>query len=159
MPTYRPATMFSTIWTRIALVGDLCSGWVLARAAGNDPLRAMLYHIRVPTLAQAIPTANTLLKNANRRIHHASPHTRWASARAGSTAELTTASASLPNPVITPQNTKIRNVPMRMIDSITDSGTFRFGSFVSSAKGADASHPVRPWTENTTASANPCPPR
>ena len=41
---------------------------------------------------------------------------------------------------------------MMTIESITESGTFRFGSFVSSASGAEASHPVRPWTVKTTAS-------
>src|SRR5579862_170971 len=43
---------------------------------------------------------------------------------------------------------------MITIDRYTDSGTLRFGSVVSSASGAAASQPVRPWTEKTTARAN-----
>ena len=139
----------------MALVGVLCSGCNLARAFGKDPLRAMLYHMRVPTFAQAMHTAATLLRNANRMMNQRSPQTRWASPRAGRTGELTTASASLPKPVMTPQKTMTRKHPMRTIESITESGTFRFGSFVSSANGADASHPVRPWTVNTTARSEP----
>ena len=38
---------------------------------------------------------------------------------------------------------------------ITDLGTFRLGSRVSSASGAAASQPVRPCTDRTTASAKP----
>src|SRR2546426_3144359 len=104
----------------MALLGVLCSGCTLARALGNEPLLAMLYHIRVPTFAHAMQTAATLLRNANRMMIQPAPQTRCASARAGTGVALTTASASFPNPVITPQNTMTRKDPIRTIDRSTD---------------------------------------
>ncbi len=44
---------------------------------------------------------------------------------------------------------------MMVIDAITEIGTLRRGSLVSSASGAAASQPVSPWTENTIASVKP----
>ena len=136
------------------MVGVLWTGCSFASAFGNEPLLAMLYHIRVPTLAHATHTAATLLRNASMTIHQRSPHTRWASPMAGRTGESTIAVASLPKPVMTPQKTMTRKLPINTIERITESGTFRFGSLVSSARGAEASHPVRPWTVSTTASRN-----
>jgi hypothetical protein len=96
------------------------------------------------------------VKNAARISHHAPPHSLCAKARPGNSSEFIRLSTlSTPNPVITPQKVSTRKVPRMAIESITDRGTLRLGSLVSSARGAAASHPVRPWTESTTASVKP----
>jgi hypothetical protein len=46
-------------------------GLTFASGFGNDPLRAIPYHIRVPTFAVARQTAIVVFRNARRRIHHA----------------------------------------------------------------------------------------
>src|SRR6266508_6052917 len=142
--------------SRIALVGVLKVGWTLASAFGNEPLRAIPYHMRVPTFAVARQTASVEVKKAARISHHAPPQSLCARDRPGSSSELIRLSTlSTPNPVITPQNVSTRKIPRMVMESITDRGTLRLGSLVSSARGAAASHPVRPWTDSTIASVKP----
>src|SRR6267142_6328604 len=143
-PPSRPLPNARHIWAMIALTGVLYLE-TFENQRGKEPLRPIPYHIRVPTFAVARHTANTEDANATRMNHHTGPQSLCASARPGSSADLTIASMLFtPNPVMMPQNVNTRNAPRMMIESITDRGVLRLGSFVSSASGAAASQPVRP---------------
>src|SRR6266513_4579852 len=155
-PKIRPLPSARHIWAKMAVTGVLWTGWTRAKAFGNEPLRPMPYHIRVPTFAVAMHTATVDDRKAAMTNHHTPAQYLSASARPGSTGELISLpTVSTPNPVITPQNVNTRKHPSRMMEMITDLGTFRLGSRVSSASGAAASQPVSPWTDRTTASAKP----
>src|SRR5215467_4030634 len=155
-PKIRPLPSARHICARIAVTGVLCVGLTRAKARGNDPLRPIPYHIRVPTFAVAMQTATVEDRNAAITSHQTPPQCAFAIARPGRTGELISRlTVSTPNPVITPQKVNTRKQPSRMIEIITDLGTLRRGSRVSSASGAAASQPVRPCTDRTTASAKP----
>src|SRR5215467_3495193 len=155
-PKIRPLPSARHSWAAMAVTGVLWTGWTRAKALGNEPLRPMPYHIRVPTFAVAMHTATVDDRKAAMTSHHTPAQYLLASARPGSTGELISLpTVFTPKPVITPQNVNTRKQPSRRIEMITDRGTFRLGSRVSSASGAAASHPVSPWTERTTASAKP----
>src|ERR1700684_2898825 len=155
-PTPSPEIRDRASCIKIAFVGVLYLGSTLARADGSDPPLAIRYHIRVPTFPVARQTAMVVFRNASSKIHQAPPQNRCASTRPGRSAEVGRPLSLLtPQPRIWPQYAMMRNTPRMQIDSIVARGTFRFGSRVSSASGAAPSQPVRPWMENTTASAKP----
>src|SRR5437762_1769762 len=154
-PPMSPLPSAKHIWARIALTGVLYLE-TLANQRGKEPLRPIPYHMRVPTFAVARHTANTEEAKATRMNHHTGPQSLCARARPGRSEDFTIPSMLFtPKPVMMPQNVNTRKAPRMMIESITDRGVLRLGSLVSSASGAAASHPVRPWTPSTIASAKP----
>src|SRR5262249_60296268 len=122
---------------RRAATGRCGVGSPRAKARGNAPLRPIPPHIRVPTFPVALQTAPVEDRNAAITSHQTPPQCAFAIARPGRTGELISRlTVSTPNPVITPQKVNTRKQPSRMIEIITDLGTLRRGSRVSSASGA-----------------------
>src|SRR5438046_9107167 len=103
-PKIRPLPSARHSCAKMAVTGVLCTGWTRANAFGNEPLRPMPYHIRVPTFAVAMHTATVDERNAAMTNHHKPAQYLSASARPGSTGEvISLVTVSTPYTVATPQ--------------------------------------------------------
>src|SRR5437773_8497726 len=137
------ASTLTAVSRVIALSGVFRDGATLPNAFGRTPDRPIAYHVRVPPLKQAIETAIAEFSRAKRSKTHAPPQTRCASVATGHAVAVGILSTlSTPMPTRYPHVTKRKYTIRIRTDPTSAIGTLRFGSLLSSASGAAASHPL-----------------